>query len=40
MPRFSNLSKRQVRQVIQQVLQQAYKRTSGFGPSSFAPGKK
>lgn len=40
MPRFSNLSKRQVRQVIRQVLQQAYKRTSGFGPSSYAPGKK
>jgi hypothetical protein len=40
MPRFSNLSKRQVRQVIKQVLQQAYKRTSGFGPSTFAPGKK
>jgi hypothetical protein len=40
MPAFTNLSKRQVRQIIQQVLQQAYKRSSGFGQSLFAPGKK
>lgn len=40
MPAFTNLSKRQVRQIISQVLKLAYKRTSGFSPSTFAPGKK
>lgn len=40
MPNFTNLSKRQVRTIIQQVLQQAYRRTSGFTPSTYAPSKK